>query len=182
MKLKQLTRREQIAVGLGGGALLLFIVIQFIIFPLVDGRTRLNKRIETREKAIVEMHELQQRYQRLNQHSGSLSAMLGQREPDFSLFSFVEKRAAESEVKELIAYMKPSESMENEHFKQSQVEMRLQGIGLGKLVEFLQQVEAPERLVGINKIAIQENTKEAGTLDVTLYMVSVDQIGVPPSR
>ena len=182
MKLKQLTRREQIAIGLAGGALLLFIVFQFVVFPLVDGRARLHKRIQTRDKAIVEMRELQQRYQRLTQNSGSLSAMLGQREPDFSLFSFIEKRAADSAVKELIAYMKPSESMESEHFKQSQVELRLQGIGLGKLVEFLQKVEAPEQLVGINKIAIQENTKEAGTLDVTLHMVSVDQIGVSPSR
>jgi general secretion pathway protein M len=60
--------------------------------------------------------------------------------------------------------------------------MRLQGISLGKLVEFLGQVESPEQLVGINKIAIQENTKETGTLDVTLHMVSVDQIVVSPSR
>lgn len=182
MKLKQLTRREHMAIGLAGGAFLLFIVFQFVVFPLVDGRARLNKRIQTREKAIVEMRELQQRYQRLNQHTGSLSAALGQREPDFSLFSFVEKRAADSEVKELIAYMKPSESMESEHFKQSQVEMRLQGVDLGKLVQFLEQVESPEQLVGINKIAIQENTKEARTLDVTLHLVSVDQIGVSPSR
>lgn len=182
MKLKQLSRREQIAVGIGGGALMLFIVFQFVVFPLIDGRSKLNKRLQAKEKAIVEMRELRQRYQRINQHSGSLSTILGQRESDFSLFSFVEKRAADSEVKELIAYMKPSESMENENFKQSQVEMRLQSISLGKLVAFLEQVEAPEQLVGINKIVVQENTKEAGTLDVTLHMVSVDQIGPSPTH
>ena len=35
--MKQLNQREKIAVGIGGGALLLFVVLQFIVFPLTDG-------------------------------------------------------------------------------------------------------------------------------------------------
>ncbi|MDY0390897.1 type II secretion system protein GspM [Desulfobulbus oligotrophicus] len=182
MKLQQLSRREQLAVYIAGGALVLFVVVQFLIFPLIDGRSTLQKRLQTREMAIVEMRELQQRYQRINRHSGSLSTLLEQREPGFSLFSFVEQKATDSGVKELITYMKPTESMEDKQFKQSQVEMRLQGVSLGKLVEFLEQVEAPKQLVGISKVAIQENGKELGTLDVTLHLMSVDQADGPSAR
>jgi general secretion pathway protein M len=174
--MKQLNQREKIAVWIGGGALLLFVTLQFIVFPLTDGRAKLIKRLSLRDKAVAEMRVLQERYKKISQQSGSLTALLGQREPDFSLFSFLEKGAAEGRVKELIAYMKPSESTESDQFKQSKVEMKLQAIGLKQLVMFLEQAESPEQLVGIDKMTIQDNTKEAGTLDVTLQIVSVDQV------
>jgi general secretion pathway protein M len=173
--MKQLNQREKLVVVIGGGAVFLFVVIQFILFPLTDGRSKLTKRLHSREQAVAEMRILQERYQKFTQQAGSLTTQLAQREPDFSLFSFLEKKAADSEVKEHIAYMKPSESTENEQFKQSQVEMKLQAISLKKLVTFLEHAESPEQLVGIDKVTIQDNTKEVGTLDVTLQMVSVDQ-------
>lgn len=172
---KQLNQREKIAVWIGAGAVAVFIVLQFVVFPLTDGRTKLTKRLSVREKAVAEMRSLQEQYQKIAQQSGSLTTHLAEREPGFSLFSYLEQNAAESDVKEHIAYMKPSEPLENDQFKQSQVEMKLQGITLKKLILFLKQVESPRHLVGIDKITIQDNTKEQGTLDVTLQMVSVDQ-------
>lgn len=175
MKQPKLNQREKVAVGLGGSVVVLFVLLQFIVFPLVDGRAKLTKRLAGREKAVAEMRLLQERHRQIGRQAGSLTAVLAQRDPAFSLFSFLEEKAAASEVKDLIAYMKPSESTEQGPFRQSQVEMKLQGVGLGHLVAFLEQVEAPGQLVGIDKITIQENTKEGGTLDVTLLMVSVDQ-------
>jgi len=98
------------------------------------------------------------------------------------LFAFLEKNADESEVKEHIAYMKPSESRGNEQFKQTLVEMKLQAVTLKKLVAFLEKTESPEHLVGIDKLTIQENTKEEATLDATLVMVSVDQAAGPTGQ
>jgi hypothetical protein len=72
--------------------------------------------------------------------------------------------------------MRPSESAANELYKQSLVEMKLQAVSLGQLVRFLELTESPEHLVGIDRITVQENTQEDATLDVTLRMVSIDQI------
>ncbi|MBV5316820.1 MAG: type II secretion system protein M [Desulfobulbaceae bacterium] len=171
----KLNQREKMAVGIAGVCLFVFVVLQFIVFPLVDKRAKLIKGLATREKAVVEMRSMQARYRDLSQQRGSLIDRLAKREAGFSLFSFLEKNAADSSVKEQIAYMKPSESAKNEVFKQSLVEMKLQAVGLQQLVEFLEKTESPEQLVGIDKITIQENTKEEATLDVTLQMVSVDQ-------
>jgi len=175
--MKQLNQREKMTVAIGGGAVVVFVLFQFIVFPLTDGRAKLAKRLMAREKNVAEMRVLQERYQKVAKQSGSLATLLAQREPDFSLFSYLEKSAAESEVKERIAHMKPSESTEVDTFKQSQVEMKLQAVSLKQLVTFLERAESPEQLVGIDKITIQDNTKEAGTLDVTLQIVSVDQAG-----
>ena len=104
-----------------------------------------------------------------------LLKLLEQREQGFSLFAFLEQNADESEVKEHIAYMKPSETQGGELVTQSRVEMKLQAVSLEQLLNFLDKSEAPNNLVGIAKCTIQENTKEEGSLDATLVMISVDQ-------
>jgi general secretion pathway protein M len=171
----QLNKREKIVVGIGGISLFLFIVLHFIAFPLADKRAKLAKGVALRGKEVIEMRGMQSRYQELSKQSGSLTSFLAKRDAGFSLFSFLEKNAADSQVKEHITYMKPSESPKNELFKQSLVEMKLQAISLKQLVDFLEKTESTENLVGVDKITIQENTKEGATLDVTLKMVSVDQ-------
>lgn len=172
----QLNKRERISVAVAGAALLIFVLFQFVIFPLSDKRSRLLKNLSSKEKAAIEMQTMQEQYRALSKQSSSIAALLSKREAGFSLFTFLEKHAAESKVKENIAYMKPSEATDNELFKQSLVEMKLQGVGLKQVVQFLELVESPEHLVGIEKMAIQENTKEKATLDVTLHMVSIDQV------
>ena len=177
-----LNKRERISVAIAGVALLLFVLLQFIVFPLADKRSRLAKSLAAKEKAVLEMQSMQEQYKALSKQSGSIAAMLAQRDAGFSLFTFLEKNAADSKVKESIAYMKPSESLGNELFKQSLVEMKLQAVGLAQVVKFLELVESPKNLVGVDKITIQENTKEKATLDVTLHLVSIDQVaGAAPA-
>ena len=172
----RLSRREQWAVIAAGTVLALFVLLQFVVLPLADRRTRLEKGLAARERAVAEMRAMQDQYRALTSRSGSLAAALAAREAGFSLFSFLEKNADDSGVREKIAHMKPSESTGSELFTQSQVEMKLQAVSLGQLVRFLERVESPTHLVGIDKIAIQENTKEKGLLDVTLQLVSIDQV------
>ncbi len=172
----QLNQREKIAVGIAGSALLLFAVLQFLVFPLMDKRTRLVKGLAVKEKAIREMRSMQERFRALSSQSGSIAETLARREEGFSLFSFLEQSADDSAVKDQIAHMRPSESPEGELFQQSRVEMKLQAVSLRQLVEFVETVESPEHLVGIDKITIQENGKEQGTLDATLQLVSIDKV------
>jgi general secretion pathway protein M len=171
----RLNKREKIAVSVGGGCLLLFVVLQFLVFPLAEKRSKLIAGATTRQKSVDDMRVMQERYQALSMQSGSIVALLAQRDVNFSLFSFLEKNADDSNVKENIAYMKPSESTENEQFKQSLVEMKLEAISLKQLVSFLEKIESPENLVAVDRISIQENTKEAATLDVTMQLVSIDK-------
>jgi general secretion pathway protein M len=72
--------------------------------------------------------------------------------------------------------MKPSEASGNGLYAQSLVDMKLQAVSLGQLVRFLERVESPAHLVGIDKITIQENAREKGLLDVTLQLVSIDRV------
>ena len=172
----RLSQREKWAVAAAGTALVAFIFLQFVVLPLFDRRARLHKGLAAREQAVAEMRAMQEQYRSLSSRSGSLAATLAAREAGFSLFAFLEKNADDSGVRDKIAHMKPSEASGNELFQQSQVEMKLQAVSLGQLVQFLERVESPAHLVGVDKITIQENTRDKGLLDVTLQLVSIDQV------
>lgn len=172
----QLNNREKIAVSIAGLALVLFLFFQVVFFPLIDKRKKTTRAVATKKTALVEMKEMKIRYQQLSVENSGLAEVLSQREQGFSLFSFLEKGAAESQVKKDIAYMKPSVVTGNDLLKQSMVEMKLQAVGLKELIAFLQQVESPESLVALKRISIQENTKEGSSLDVILQVISVDNV------
>ncbi|GAB4344658.1 MAG: hypothetical protein Kow0089_21320 [Desulfobulbaceae bacterium] len=160
---------------LGGAVVLVFLVFRFGVFPLLDQRDRLRRGITAREAALVEMRDLQAKYRELYSRANVLQEQLASRQSGFSLFSFLEQMAAKSEVKKNISYMKPSETVDEGPFKEVLVEMKLQAITLRQLVDFLTLVESPENVVAIKRIAIQENKKEEGSLDVILQVVSLDR-------
>lgn len=172
----QLSSREKIAVSIGGTSVVLFLLLQLFVFPMVESREKLQKSVMTHEQHLLEMQELQQQYAAFSKKNDSIAKVLEKRPAGFNLFAFLEKNAAESEVKEQIAYMKPSAVTENEFLQQSMVEMKLQAISIKQLVAFLERTESPQNLVGIKRLSIQENRKELGTLDATLQIISVDDM------
>lgn len=170
-----LSRRDKTALIIGGSLLLVFVLVQFIFTPLVEKRRKLEKTIAAREKAVVEMREMQVQYGQLHEQSSGLEKQLTDRAADFSLFSFLEKMATESKIKDHIAYLKPSTVTGEGVLRQVMVEMKLQTIGLQQLVNFLQRIESPKNIVTIKRISVQENKKVKGTLDVIMQVISIDQ-------
>ena len=172
----RISGRDRKVLIIGGAVVLLFLILQFGLFPLMDNRDRTRKGLAAREKAMVEVRELQVRYRELHGKANALMEQLGGREAGFSLFAFLEQMAAQSEVKKNIAYMKPSESAGDEGpFKEVLVEIKLQDVSLKQLVVFLQLIEAPDKIVALKRISIQEGKKETGTLDVIMQVVSLDR-------
>jgi len=171
----KISQRDRLFLLAGAVFVLLFLIIQFAVFPLIDNRARLRRGIAERENALVEMKALQARYRELHSQANSLVDQLGTRNAGFSLFSFLEQNATKTDVKKNIAYMKPSELADDGPFKEVYVEMKLQAITLKQLVAFLQLVESPENIVALKRVSIQENKKESDTLDVILQVVSLDR-------
>lgn len=172
--MKSLSSRDRVVLIIGAVVLVLFVLVQFFVLPLLDKRKRLNRLLVSHSAAISSMKEMQAQYGQLHQQSNTITRQLGQRASGFSLFTFLESIAAENAVKEHIAYMKPSAVTGAGPFKQVLVEMKLQAIGLQQMVSFLQGVESPEKVVAIKRLSVQENKKEAGTLDVIVQVISID--------
>ncbi len=172
-----LSTKDRRALAIGASALLIFVLVQFVFFPLLDSRKRLARGIRAKEKGLIEMRAMQKSYGQRSQQNNSLAEQVARRAPGFGLFSFLEKKAAEAKVKESIAYMKPSDPTGEGELQQAMVEMKLKSVTLRQLVAFLERIESPQNIVAIKRVSIQENKKEKGTLDVIMQVISLVPAG-----
>ncbi|WP_446008658.1 hypothetical protein [Candidatus Electrothrix sp.] len=159
-------------------ALILFAVMQFALFPLLNKKKENEQKIQKMEKDLVEMQSMQEEISRLSQRSNTLEQLVAARPADFSLFAFLEEKCAETKVKDNISYMKPSDPTGEGAVQQIMVEMKLKAIRLNLLVAFLERVESAEHTVALKRISIQVNKKEVGTLDVIMQVISLIQTDV----
>jgi general secretion pathway protein M len=168
-----LTQKDRRALVIGISSLVIFLLVQFVLFPVLDKRKRLERGITSKEKALVEMKEMQTRYGQLSRQSNTIEQRVTERSKEFGLFAFLEKKAAETKVKENIVYMKPSDASGEGALQQIMVEMKLNAVNLKQLVAFLEGIESPDNIVELKRISIQENKKQPGTLDVIMQVITL---------
>ena len=149
---------------------LCFFVLQLVIIPLLDVRTNLETSIEKKSRELEEIKQLKGEYRRLKVQEGGIQAMIAERSPGFTLFTFLDKQVTKAQVKKQIKYMKPSTLEGNDNLGESMVEMKLQRTTLKDLVSFLLLVESEENVVSIRRISIQESGNKQGYLDVILQI------------
>jgi hypothetical protein len=170
-----LSQKDKRALTLLIIALVLFVFIQFAFSPLIAERNRFERKIKSKESGLMEMQTMQNEIIQLSRRSNSLEQSVTARPADFSLFAFLEEKCAETQVKDNISYMKPSDPSGDGAVQQIMVEMKLKAIRLNLLVAFLERVESAEHVVALKRISIQVNKKDRGTLDVIMQVISLVQ-------
>jgi general secretion pathway protein M len=167
----KLTRREKYAIFAASGFICLFVVIRFIVFPLMDKRERLERMLQDKQHRLGEIVALKSEYDALRKEAELTEERLANRKADFSLFSFLDKLAGQTGVKGHIAYMKPSQSdQEGGRFKTSLVEMKLEAVTIDQLISYLYAVEMSENMVRIQRIAISKTGKQEQFINAVLQV------------
>ncbi len=167
-----LEKREKYVITLGAAVLLLLFIFHFILSPLFTSRKRLQRSIADKQNELHQITELKKEYEDVASKVGDIAVMVEKRQEDFTLFSFLEKQANESKVKERVKYMKPSMEEGEGPLQNAIVEMKLEQITLVQLVDFLELVESTEDVVSVGRISIQDSGKEEGLLDVIMQIVT----------
>lgn len=171
LKLK-LTKREKLYVSLGALLVTLFLVFQFILLPLVNAQEKVRHSIKVQKKALEEIIALRDEYRTLRVDSGNIGVILARRPKGFTLFSFLEEHAGNAGIKSNIKYMKPSLSAETMPFRESSVEMSLEGITLKQLVEYLYLIESPENLVRIKRMSVKQSKEKSQYLTALMHVIT----------
>ena len=166
-----LQRRDKIALYVGAGVLGLFVILQLIIFPILDRGERLRHQIDGKQKMLQEMKLMQSEYRSLTINSNNNEAQLKRRAKGFRLFSFLDGLAGEGNIKPNIIYMKPSTSnLKNSPYDLSTVEMKINGLTMEQLLKFLHGVENSPNMVWIKRISLSRGEKEADLLNAILQV------------
>ena len=170
-----ITKREKYAVWLAGALIAVVILMQVIIFPLVNTRQQLNRQIEVQAQTLKEMLVLKANYESTKKVADSEKDRIAGRSSGFTLFSFLDTLAGQVGLKDRIAYMKPSKTtVENSPYALSVVETKLQNITMKQLTSYLYRIETSNNLVRVKGLSISKTGKQAGTIDAVLLAETFD--------
>ncbi len=166
-----LNKREKLAVTFAGVFLSFFIIIQFIIVPVFEKRTELRQQLSSKKANLLDMKILKSDYLDMTEKLESSRQGLNKRPANFTLFSFLDKLAGDTNLKDHIAYMKPSTSVkEDSGLKISRVELKLQEVTMKDLTSYLFKVETSENMVIVKRLSITKTGKDTGLVSAVLQV------------
>jgi len=173
---KKLTKREKYAIYALSGVIFLFILFQFIVFPSIDKRKRLERTLQIKEDILLEMMTLKSDYDAIEKRTSLAKVRFENREKGFTLFSFLDRLTGKARIKEYVTYMKPSTTVQKDNsYKISQVEMKFKGLTLQQLTTYLYMVETSKNMVNIKRLSISKTGKQEGFIDAVLQVETVEK-------
>jgi len=171
----RLNNREKYAVFTMVLFVAVFIAVQFIVFPLLDKRARLDRVIEVKRKTIAELKDLHREYREIGRQSRLIRESFAKRERGFTLFSFLDRLAGQAGIKDKITYMKPSTLSSKEGgYKTSLVEMKIEGVTVNRLAPYLKMVETSENVVTIRRLSLSAADKRDGYINVVMQVEAME--------
>lgn len=170
----QFNRREKTAVWIAGIGVLLFIFFKLMLFPYLEANEKWRRQIEAKKVALLEMQALKTDYQKFKQTS-VLSQDEIKKRGDFTLYSFLNSVTEKARIsRDRIAYMRPSTvERKGTSLKVDVVEMKLSGVTLQQLVNYLHMVETSGNKVFVKRASISNSGANKGFLDVTFLMETI---------
>jgi general secretion pathway protein M len=171
-----LQRRERIIVTVAGVVVLVLIVLRLTLFPVIDRRDRLHNQIRTQQEALGQMHELKREHDALTRFTRNMERQLKQRPENFTLFSFTDRLASQSGLKQNIVYMKPSTSnLKNSPYALSMVELKLTSLTMLQLTTFLHGIEDPSKIVWVKRLSVTKEDKNEGLINAVVQVETMQQ-------
>ena len=171
-----LRQREKIALAVAGAVVAVFLVFQLTLFPFIDRRDRLHKRIQTQTAAMAKMQTLKAEYEALTRFSRDMERQLKTRPRTFTLFSFMDRLAGQSGLKQNIVYMKPSTSnLKNSPYSLSMVEIKMNALTMLQLMTFLHGTEDPSKMVWVKRLSISKDDKKEGLINSVVQAETLQQ-------
>jgi general secretion pathway protein M len=172
----KLNKREKISVAAAAVAILIFLLMQFLVFPLFDKNTQLSQTISTRQQELEQIQRLQQEYRQTADKAEQAKRHLKTRRRGFTLFSFLETLAGKTGLKSRISYMKPSTTTQKDSaYRISMVEMKLSGITMPQLLAYLHGIETSRDMIAIKRLSISKGEKQADLINTVFQVETLEK-------
>jgi type II secretory pathway component PulM len=169
------SKREQCAVSVAFLFIVSFFIVRFLIFPLLDKRSRGASIIQTKKKILSEIGLLQAEHRIIQTKIKSVEKILSERSKHFSLFSFLEEIASGVGIKDRIAYLKPSGTVKSEGpYRLSSIELKLESISTESLISFLYKVETSTTLIRVRRLSITKSDDSKGLIDAVFQIETLE--------
>ena len=175
LKIKKLNKRERYIIYGAIGVVAALAVHHLVITPFLEKKSRMHKALLRKQEMIAEMQQWQSDYRAIEQNAQVAKARFARRSKGFELYSFLNKMAGKTGIKDRITSMKPTKTAQkNSEYRLSRVDMKLDSIGLEQLVNYLYAVETSENIVEIRKLTITKKDKKQGLISVIMQVEAIE--------
>ena len=163
-----LQRREQ-ALVVGAAALVLLLALfTFVIDPIRERAANLDRRLVSAGRQLAELRSLRDDYRRQQRVIDRVDRRLRRQRRNFAIFSYLEQVAARTGVQDKIQSVNTLASPPNTEYREESVEVRMEGVTLGQLVDYLHRVESSPRILRIRRLQVGPTRDNRQLLSVRL--------------
>lgn len=159
---------------------LIALILEIAVFPFLDAKAKLAKAIKTNQKKLVEINEISAELAALEAQTAAIRNTVSARGAGFTLFSYLEKKATQANVRGRIKYMNSSRGAQSASFEESLIDMKLEKITIKQLADFLYYAESPADFVRIKKITVNKMKESPEYLNAQLQISSFQPLSQQP--
>lgn len=172
----KLGKREKIVLWIGIAFVSVFLVYALPISWAARYKRSLETKIATQQQDLVKIQQLGAEYARISGRRDAAMARFAFRPQGFRLFSFLDEQAGAAKVKQYIKNMKPASSpVPDSDFKKSTVDMKLSGLSMEELADYLYRIEGSKFNVSIRRLSITQTGEGKKTVDAVMQVATLEK-------
>ena len=172
-------RQRYIAAG-AAAFVIIALILELVIFPLLDANAKIRQALQINQKKLDEVIKLDAEFAQQEAKISKIKMVMSTRTADFSLFSYLEKKAAQAGVRGNIKYMNSSRGTQSAAFEESLIDMKLDKITIKQLTDFLYFAESSADLVRIKRITVNKMKESPEYLSAQLQIASAAALSSRP--
>lgn len=159
--------------ALGGCALLLLGILQFILLPAWDYKEAMNNEVHRKQKALRRVNSLSSEYSNLIQQRKELSKEGNQQQG--TLFALVEKITRDLTINSNIDAIRPKRNNVESNLIQEILTVRFKRLYQRSLIKFLYTLEHDVEGITVKELIIARTKNNLLDVNVTLSMTTSTQ-------
>ena len=163
-----LQRREQMLVVGAGVLVLVAVLFTFVVDPILARGANLDRRLAAAGRQLAALQTLRGDYQRQQQIIDRIDAQLRRQSKNFAIFSHLEQVAGQTGIQDKIQSMNTVASPPNTVYKEDSVEVRMEGVSLTQLTEYLHRMERSPQVLRIKRLQVKPTRDNRQLLSVRL--------------
>jgi len=176
----KLDKRQRYIVAGAAAFVIIALILELVIFPLWDANAKIKQTLQINQKKLDEVIKLDTEFVGQEAKISKIKRVMSTRTADFSLFSYLEKKAAQAGVRGNIKYMNSSRGTQSAAFEESLIDMKLDKITIKQLTDFLYFAESSADLVRIKRITVNKMKESPEYLSAQLQIASAAALSSRP--
>ena len=163
-----LQRREQMLVVGAGVLVLVAALFTFVIDPILARGANLDRRLAAAGRQLAALQTLRGDYRHQQQIIDRIDAQLRRQSKNFAIFSHLEQVAGRAGIQDKIQSMNTVASPPNTVYKEDSVEVRMEGVSLAQLVDYLHRMERSPQVLKVKRLQVKPTRDNRQLLSVRL--------------